>query len=81
MSVVVPAFDEVDRIGATVGRVLAFLDSQPYSSELIVVLDGGRPGADRAIADADPHVRFSQTGSWSSTTVETAARDFLSERE
>jgi glycosyltransferase involved in cell wall biosynthesis len=50
LSVVVPAYDEVDRIGASVRRVLAFLDSRPYSSELIVVLDGGRPGADRAIA-------------------------------
>lgn len=52
LSVVMPAYDEVDRIGASVRRVLAFLDSRPYASELIVVLDGGRPGADRAIAGA-----------------------------
>jgi dolichyl-phosphate beta-glucosyltransferase len=45
LSVIVPAYDEVDRIGDTVGRILTFLDAQTYSSELIVVLDGGRPGA------------------------------------
>ena len=52
LTVVIPAFDEVDRIGATVQRVLAYLDRQPFTSELVVVLDGGRPGADRAIARA-----------------------------
>lgn len=52
LSVIVPAFDEVDRIESTVRRVLAFLDSRSYRSELIVVLDGGRPGAREAIARA-----------------------------
>lgn len=47
-----PAFDEGERIGTSVARVLRFLDSRPYTSELIVVLDGGRPGADQAIASA-----------------------------
>jgi dolichyl-phosphate beta-glucosyltransferase len=45
LSVIIPAFDEVDRIAATVTRVVGYLDQQPYRSELIVVLDGGRPGA------------------------------------
>mgnify|MGYP002789232843 CR=1 FL=1 len=49
---IVPAFDEVDRIGASVSRILAFLDTRPYASELIVVLDGGRPGADAEVARA-----------------------------
>lgn len=52
LSVVVPAFDEVERIGATVTKLVAFLSTQPYSSELVVVLDGGRPGATAAIAAA-----------------------------
>lgn len=45
LSVIIPAFDEVDRIAATVAHVVEFLDQRPYSAELIVVLDGGRPGA------------------------------------
>ena len=49
LSVIVPAYDELDRIGDTVRRILAFLDSRPYRSELILVLDGGRPGAAAAI--------------------------------
>jgi dolichyl-phosphate beta-glucosyltransferase len=46
LSVVIPAFDEVDRIAATVTEVVEFLEQRPYRSELIVVLDGGRPGAE-----------------------------------
>lgn len=52
LSVIIPAFDEVDRIGSTVKHVLAFLDSRPYESEVIIVLDGGRPGAADEIARA-----------------------------
>ena len=46
---IVPAFNETGRIGASVTRILAFLDSRPYTSELIVVLDGGAPGAPEEI--------------------------------
>jgi glycosyltransferase involved in cell wall biosynthesis len=42
--VIVPAFNEAGRIGASVSRICAYLDSRPYASELIVVLDGGAPG-------------------------------------
>lgn len=45
-----PAFNEVGRIGASVARILAFLASRSYASELIVVLDGGAPGAAEEIA-------------------------------
>jgi glycosyltransferase involved in cell wall biosynthesis len=48
--VIVPAFNEAGRIGTSVARILSFLDSRPYRSELIVVLDGGAPGASREIA-------------------------------
>jgi dolichyl-phosphate beta-glucosyltransferase len=48
--VIVPAFNEVGRIGASVSRILAFLATRPYSSELIVVLDGGAAGAAQEIA-------------------------------
>ena len=52
LSVIVPAFNEVGRIGASVARIVAFLDSRDYTSELIVVLDGGAPGAAEEIAAA-----------------------------
>ncbi len=50
LSVIVPAFNEVETIAATVQRILAYLDARHISFELIVVLDGGRPGAAAAIA-------------------------------
>jgi dolichyl-phosphate beta-glucosyltransferase len=52
LSVVIPAYDEAARIGGTVQRVCAYLDQTGWSWELIVVLDGGRPGAHDAIAAA-----------------------------
>jgi dolichyl-phosphate beta-glucosyltransferase len=65
LSVVIPAFNEVDRIGATVARILRFLDSRAYASELIIVLDGGRAGAREEIARAAagrPNVRVIDNG-------------------
>jgi dolichyl-phosphate beta-glucosyltransferase len=40
LSVVLPAYDEADRIGKGVEQVLAYLGRQPFASELIVVSDG-----------------------------------------
>jgi glycosyltransferase involved in cell wall biosynthesis len=42
LSVVLPAYDEAERIGASVVRARRFLDAQPWPSELIVVSDGSR---------------------------------------
>lgn len=40
LSLVIPAYNEADRIGATIAAVLAFFETQPYATELIVVDDG-----------------------------------------
>ncbi len=42
LSLVIPAFNEEARIGKNLARVLSFLSSQPYSSEVIVVDDGSQ---------------------------------------
>jgi dolichyl-phosphate beta-glucosyltransferase len=42
VSLVIPAFNEEARLGQTLGRILAFLRSQPDTYELIVVDDGSR---------------------------------------
>jgi dolichyl-phosphate beta-glucosyltransferase len=60
LSLVIPAFNEVGRIGGTVTSVCAYLDRQPYDWELIVVIDGGpKAAADeaRAAAAARANVR------------------------
>lgn len=60
LSLVIPAYNEAGRIGATITTVCAFLDRQPYNWEVIVVIDGGTQDAGeeaRAAAGARPNVR------------------------
>lgn len=45
LSLVIPAYREAGRIGATVTRVCAYLDAQPYDWEVLVVIDGDSGGA------------------------------------
>lgn len=53
LSLVIPAYNEAGRIGGTVGKVCAYLDDQPYSWELLVIIDGGAAlAADQARAAA-----------------------------
>jgi dolichyl-phosphate beta-glucosyltransferase len=42
LSVVVPAYNEEQRIGATLARIRQYFEKQPYAVELIVVDDGSR---------------------------------------
>ncbi len=44
LSVVIPAFEEVERLGPTLRRIRAYLNEQLFSSEVLVVVDGGRDG-------------------------------------
>ena len=60
LSLVIPAYNETGRIGGTVRHVSAFLASQPYDWELLIVIDGGDPAAAveaRAAADGRAGVR------------------------
>lgn len=43
LSLVIPAYNEVGRIGGTVATVCSYLDRQPYGWELLVIIDGGSP--------------------------------------
>lgn len=44
LSIVVPAYNERQRIGATVARISHFMSAQPYTAELLVVDDGSEDG-------------------------------------
>lgn len=50
LSVVIPAYNEADRIGRTLEATCAYLRAQAYASEIIVVSDGSR---DRTCAVAE----------------------------
>jgi dolichyl-phosphate beta-glucosyltransferase len=45
LSLVIPAYNEAGRIGGTITHVCEYLERQPYAWELVVVIDGGPPGA------------------------------------
>jgi dolichyl-phosphate beta-glucosyltransferase len=63
LTVVIPAYREAARIGATLQRILAYFDTQSWNGNVIVVLDGGGDGtgaevqraigADRRVAVLD----------------------------
>ena len=50
LSVVVPAYNEDQRLGATLKRMLAYFDGQPYSYEILVVSDGSTDKTEEVVA-------------------------------
>lgn len=60
LSLVIPAYNEAGRIGGTVTHVCEYLEAQPFSWEVIVVIDGGPEAAAdeaRLAAAGRDHVR------------------------
>lgn len=60
-SIVIPAYNEGARLGATLEQVLAYLDAQKWAAEIVVVNDGSRdrtPELVRSFAKKDARVRL-----------------------
>jgi glycosyltransferase involved in cell wall biosynthesis len=60
-SIVIPAYNEGARLGATLEKVLGYLRAQGWNAEVIVVNDGSRDNTAelvRALAERDPRVRL-----------------------
>ena len=60
-SIVIPAYNESARLGATLERVLAYVHEQGWDAEVIVVNDGSRDNTAeivRSVAAKDPIVRL-----------------------
>jgi dolichyl-phosphate beta-glucosyltransferase len=60
-SIVIPAYNESARLGATLEKVLSYIHSQQWSAEVIVVNDGSRDNtADiaKSFAQKDPALRL-----------------------
>ncbi|HLV78806.1 MAG TPA: dolichyl-phosphate beta-glucosyltransferase [Chthonomonadaceae bacterium] len=61
LSIVVPAYNEETRLGATLDRMLAYFDAQGYPYEILVVDDGstdGTAGVVEKVAAERPQVRL-----------------------
>jgi dolichyl-phosphate beta-glucosyltransferase len=50
LSVIIPAYNEAERIGPSLERILSFLSSQAFSSEVIVVNDGSKDTTSAVVA-------------------------------
>jgi dolichyl-phosphate beta-glucosyltransferase len=60
-SIVIPAYNESARLGASLEKVLAYVHAQNWNAEVIVVNDGSRdntPDIARAFAAKDPMLRL-----------------------
>lgn len=61
LSIVVPAYNEEQRLPATLARILCYLDEQPYEGEVIVVDDGSEDRTVelvRGLMSRHPHLRL-----------------------
>jgi len=54
LSVIIPAYNEEDRLLSTLSRIDEYLREQPYRYELIVVSDGSRDGTARVAMEWRP---------------------------
>ncbi len=53
LSIIIPAYNEEDRIVHTLKETLAYLNSQPYRSEILVVSDGSTDGTAAVVRGFD----------------------------
>jgi dolichyl-phosphate beta-glucosyltransferase len=62
-SIIIPAYNEGARVGATLEKVLAYVDKQAWNAEIIAVDDGSRDNTVeiiRGYAEKNPHLRLLQ---------------------
>lgn len=50
LSIIIPAYNEERCLGATLRAILAYVERQPYSAEIIVVDDGSQDATARVVA-------------------------------
>ena len=57
LSVVVPAYNEEHRIAKTLGRLSEYFSSQPYTYEIIVVIDGAKDKTGAVVQGLVPRIK------------------------
>jgi dolichyl-phosphate beta-glucosyltransferase len=56
LSIVIPAYNEVQRISNTLYKILTYLAQQPYTAEIIVVDDGSQDATAEIVASFSCHI-------------------------
>jgi dolichyl-phosphate beta-glucosyltransferase len=56
LSVIIPAYNEQDRLPKTLEAINAYLKQQPYSYEIIVVNDGSKDRTSQVVLDSISHI-------------------------
>lgn len=54
LSIIIPAYNEEQRIGWTLGQTFDYLDAQSYTSEVLVVDDGSKDQTTQVVASFEP---------------------------
>lgn len=52
LSLIIPAYNEADRIGPSIEKAFRYLREQPYDSEIVIVDDGSADNTKGAVEDA-----------------------------
>jgi glycosyltransferase involved in cell wall biosynthesis len=60
LSIIIPAYNEQERIGRSLGEILSFISSQPYQAEVIVVDDGSTDQTPRILEECS--ARYAAAG-------------------
>lgn len=56
LSVIIPAYNEEERIGKTLRRVDAYLKEQVFPAEIIAVIDGAKDNTAKAVSDLQSEI-------------------------
>lgn len=56
LSVIIPAYNEEKRIAKTLRAIFSYLQKQPYSWEIIVVIDGAKDGTADVVRDMSQQI-------------------------
>ncbi|HUK89177.1 MAG TPA: dolichyl-phosphate beta-glucosyltransferase [Blastocatellia bacterium] len=80
LSVIIPAYNEAERIGPSLDSILSFLSSQPYKSEVVVVDDGSSDGTGTVVASHSDQYQKAGIGLRVLTNVPNAGKGYSVKR-
>jgi dolichyl-phosphate beta-glucosyltransferase len=59
LSIIIPAYNEANRIGKSLNRIIDYLNQQPYRAELIIIDDGSTDDTESVVKSIQNHTAIS----------------------